>query len=142
MLNFNFYMNYHLIKKGYFNITEIPSEVFENTLKEFFLESLAIKNINVDIFTLFNKYAAKVDDKKELYNIIHYLLAYISILQSFEVVWQINESKEPVFTYSNHYPDKIDALNPSKEFDYHKLFALALNTALDLKSLREEGIKR
>lgn len=36
MLNFNFYMNYHLIKKGYFNITEIPSEVFENTLKEFF----------------------------------------------------------------------------------------------------------
>lgn len=94
------------------------------------------------VYTLFNKSAAKVDEKKELYNSIHYLLAYISILQSFEVVWQINESKEPAFTYSNHYPDKIDALNTSKEFDCHKVFALALNTALDLKSLREEGIKR
>lgn len=138
-MNFNFYMNYHLVKKGYTNIEEIPVEEIINTIKSFLTSKL--KSAENDIIILFKKYIPAVDDKeKELGIIIHYLLSYISILQHFEIVWYINEVEKPTFTYNEHYPDKIDSLNTSIYIDYEKVFELVLNTAIEMKEKREEEL--
>ena len=141
-MNFNFYMNYHLVKKGYFNIEEIPVEEIINTIKSF-LASKLNKEENDDIFILYKEFATTVDDKeKEVGIIIYYLLSYISILQHFEIVWYVNEVEEPTFTYNEHEPDKIDGLNTSKLIDYEKVFELVVNTAMEMKEKREEGLIR
>ena len=138
-MNFNFYMNYHLVKKGYTNIEEIPVEEIINIIKSFLTSKL--KSAENDIIILFKKYIPTVDDKeKELGIIIHYLLSYISILQHFEIVWYINEVEKPTFTYNEHYPDKIDSLNTSIYIDYEKVFELVLNTAIEMKEKREEEL--
>ena len=135
-------MNYHLVKKGYFNIEEIPVEEIINTIKSF-LASKLNKEENDDIFILFKEFATTVDDKeKEVGIIIYYLLSYISILQHFEIVWYVNEVEEPTFTYNEHEPDKIDGLNTSKLIDYEKVFELVVNTAMEMKEKREEGLIR
>lgn len=141
-MNFNFYMNYHLVKKGYTNIEEIPVEEIINIIESFLASKVKKEQVN-DILVLFKEFATMVDDKeKELGIIIHYLLSYISILQHFEIVWYINEVEEPIFTYNKHYPDKIDGLNTSKLIDYEKVFELVVNTAIEMKEKREEGLIR
>mgnify|MGYP005801637775 CR=1 FL=1 len=141
-MNFNFYMNYHLVKKGYTNIEEIPVEEIINIIESFLASKVKKEQVN-DILVLFKEFATMVDDKeKELGIIIHYLLSYISILQHFEIVWYINEVEEPTFTYNKHYPDKIDGLNTSKLIDYEKVFELVVNTAIEMKEKREEGLIR
>ena len=52
-MNFNFYMNYHLVKKGYTNIEEIPVEEIINTIKSFLTSKL--KSAENDIIILFKK---------------------------------------------------------------------------------------
>lgn len=141
-MNFNFYMNYHLVKKGYTNIEEIPVEEIINTIESFLANKLK-KEETGDILVLFKEFANTTDDKeKELGIIIHYLLSYISILQHFEIVWYINEVEEPTFTYNECYPNKIDGLNTSKQIDYEKVFELVVNTAIEMKEKREEGLIR
>lgn len=136
-------MNYHLMKKGYTNIEEIPVEEITNTINEFFTSKLKKKEQISDILVLFRNYVSIVDDKeKELGIIIHYLLSYISILQHFEIIWYIDEVEEPTFTYNKHYPDKMDGLKTSKQIDYEKVFELVLNAAIEMKDKREKGLIR
>ena len=141
MLNFYAYMNYHLIKQGYVTMYEVPAEVIINLLRSFLQERLLEKE-EIDIFSLYSKFYQVAQDKKEVETIIHFLLGYISDLQGFAVAWYINETEEPTFTYNKHYPNTIDGLNTTINIDYEKVFAYVLNTALDLKEKREEGIRR
>lgn len=142
-MNFNDFMNSSLIKKGYSNITEVPKEEIVSTMELFFRQKLNKKEIREDIYWLFSEYAKTVENKEiDLAMIIHYILGYISILEHFHVTWQIEQVKEPVITYSERYPNLIDSLKTSEEVDYEKVFELVLNTALDLKTSKEEGLIR
>ena len=70
---------------------------------------------------------------KDINAIIYFLLEYISALQHFAVLWQVNNTEEPIITYNETYPDKIDSLYTKETINYKKTFELLLNTALDLK---------
>lgn len=142
MFNFNFYMRYHLVKMGCIDILETPFFAIESNIRNYLLERLEIKDNNEDIYTLFSLYTLKVENMNDLAIIIHYLLGYISLLQSFEVIWHITEIDEPAFTYNNYYLDKIDALNTSNFPDYNKVFALVFNMACELKKDKEEKYTR
>lgn len=140
-MNFFGYMNYSFVSAGYFSIEEVPIEELISKINEYLKEKVKEESFD-DIFVLFNKYAQMTQDKKDAESIIHYLLNYISIMQSFEVIWQISDVDKPVFTYNKYYPDKIDALNTKKEIDYEATFDLVLNKAIDLKALIQEGYSR
>ena len=140
-MNFFGYMNYSFVSAGYFSIEEVPIEELISKINEYLKEKVKEESLD-DIFVLFNKYAQMTQDKKDAESIIHYLLNYISIMQSFEAIWQISDVDKPEFTYNKHYPDKIDALNTKKEIDYEATFDLVLNKAIDLKEKREEGYSR
>ncbi len=140
-MNFFGYMNYSFVSAGYFSIEEVPIEELISKINEYLKEKVKEESLD-DIFVLFNKYAQMTQDKKDAESIIHYLLNYISIMQSFEAIWQISDVDKPEFTYNKYYPDKIDALNTKKEIDYEATFDLVLNKAIDLKEKREEGYSR
>lgn len=141
MLNFYAYMNYHLIEQGYVTMNEVPAEEIVSLLESFLKERLLEKEES-DIFNLYSKLNQVTEDKKEVETIIHFLLGYMADLQGFAIVWYINETEEPTFTYNKFYPDKIDGLNTTDKIDYEKVFVYVLNAALDLKAKREEGIVR
>lgn len=140
-MNFFGYMNYSFASVGYFSIEEVPIEELISKINEYLKEKVKEESLD-DIFVLFNKYAQMTQDKKDVESIIHYLLNYISIMQSFEAIWQISDVDKPEFTYNKYYPDKIDALNTKKEIDYEATFDLVLNKAIDLKEKRQEGYSR
>lgn len=141
-MNFNFFMNYHLVKKGYTNIEEIPVEEIIDTIKEYLRVSLKKKQPH-DIEALFQEFSGKVDDKeKDLGIIIHYLLGYLSMLQHFEIVWYINDALNPTFTYNKYEPNKIDGLNTSRNIDYVKVFQVVLDKVYEMTAEREEGLIR
>ena len=140
-MNFFGYMIYSFVSAGYFSIEEVPIEELISKINEYLKEKVKEESLD-DIFVLFNKYAQMTQDKKDAESIIHYLLNYISIMQSFEAIWQISDVDKPEFTYNKYYPDKIDALNTKKEIDYEATFDLVLNKAIDLKEKREEGYSR
>lgn len=141
--NFNFYMTYQLVKRGFTNIEEVPTSELLDVLENFLLTALNKQKKGQDLKELFRIYAEMMMDKeKNLAMIIHYLLGYISILQGFEVVWYINETEKPYFSYNKYNPDKIDGLNTKKIFDYKEVFELVLEEALDIKEQREKGMIR
>ena len=142
-MNFNDFMNYNLIKKGYSNITEVPEEEIISTIQNFFELTIGKKEPSHDINLLFKEYALTVKNKEmDLAIIIHYLLGYISILQSFQVAWYIEDVEEPTIIFSEQYPNLIDGLKTKEQIDYEKTFELVLNAALDLKEKKEEGRMR
>ena len=139
-MNFYGFMNYSLIKKGYMTIEEVPMEELVDTISLYLKEKT--KEESNDVFMLFKVYVSKNPDEQELATIIHYLLNYISIMQEFAVVWEINQSETPNFTYNKYNTDKIDALNTTQKIPYEETFELVLNKSLELKTEREEGIRR
>lgn len=142
-MNFSDYMNYNLIKKGYSNMEEIPITEIINTATNFLASKLHFNEPNPDINTLFIEFSMKKStNPEEIVMIIYYLLDYISILQHYEIIWEIADVKEPIFTYSKQYPSQIDSLITSKIWDYQKVFALVLNTCIDLKEQREQGLSK
>ena len=106
------------------------------------MQELKLKETKEDIFSLYKRYASVVKEpEKSLSTIIHYLLGYISLLQQFEITWEIKENIEPTLINNDKYPEKIDHLISSINID-ENLFALVLNTALEYKEKREEGLIR
>lgn len=141
-MNFNFYMTYYLVKKGYTNILEVPANELVSGLTSYLMQELKLKETKEDIFSLYKRYASIVKEpEKSISAIIRYLLGYISLLQQFEITWEIKENIEPTLINNDKYPEKIDHLISSINID-ENLFALVLNTALEYKEKREEGLIR
>lgn len=135
-MNIYAYMNFDLVKKGYSNMDEIPIEEIINSIKNYILMKQLEKDTKLDIYQLFQKYT-RIGKKKDLEMIIYFLLGYISTLQSFAITWRITPDQEPIFVYNQFYPEKLDSLITSPNFNLEKVFELVLNTAIDLKEQRE-----
>ena len=134
---FRFYMDTYLSRKNYANMSleEVPIEEIVNAINEYLKIQLE-KETPVDTILLFQEYEnmlKSLQKPKDINAIIYFLLEYISALQHFAVLWQVNNTEEPIITYNETYPDKIDSLYTKETVDYQKTFELLLNTALDLK---------
>lgn len=136
----------YLMLIGYENTVDAPLEEFVNTLRLYLLEKLweldyihhDENDRNLDVITLFTKYAQKVNDDLELNSIISYLLNYISTLQGTGVFWNISKDGQTNLSWNKPTYDTIEELLTPKEVNYPLTFALVLNTALNLKRTQEK----
>lgn len=129
------YMNNFFVQKGYVAIEEISKEELINGLSLYLAQK--VQDQDMDIIMLFTKYLSTKPDECELAELIHYLLKYISAVQHFAVLWEIEDDAYPIFIYNRIYPDKINSLITSHEIDYKKVFPFVLNKALELSETRK-----
>lgn len=140
--DFKDYINFQLIKKGYFNFEEVKAEDLQEVIADYFYNELGIFKSNEDLFTLFMVYS-KQTSKDNLQEIISYLLEILSIIQGKGRIewWQFGQNKEPIISYDIETND-IVSLNTSLDINYEKAFILLVNVIIELKIAKEEERKR
>lgn len=136
------YIGDSLTYQGYEDIRDVPLEVIQKEIKNYLMMKLYEKDENINLDILFKRLENFIDEKdkpKLMGNFIHYLLWYISMLQSFEVVWYIEfNQKIPTFKESKFYPGKLDGLVTNQDIDYLATFNYCLEIAEKLKE-KERG---
>mgnify|MGYP005768319261 FL=1 len=139
--SFKDYINYQLIKRGYFNFDEVKSEDLITVIEDYFFNELEIEKNESDIFTLFTMYKEQASEESVM-EIINYLINSLSIMQGGRIEWWLfGKNKEPKLSYDIE-TNKIVSINTSTDIDYQKIFVLLMNTLIDLKVSREEERKR
>ena len=139
--SFKDYINYQLIKRGYFNFDEVKSEDLITVIEDYFFNELEIEKNESDIFTLFTMYKEQASEESVM-EIINYLINSLSIMQGGRIEWWLfGKNKEPKLSYVIE-TNKIVSINTSTDIDYQKIFVLLMNTLIDLKVSREEERKR
>ena len=139
--SFKDYINYQLIKRGYFNFDEVKSEDLITVIEDYFFNELEIEKNESDIFTLFTMYKEQASEESVM-EIINYLINSLSIMQGGRIEWWLfDKNKEPKLSYDIE-TNKIVSINTSTDIDYQKIFVLLMNTLIDLKVSREEERKR
>ena len=139
--SFKDYINYQLIKRGYFNFDEVKSEDLITVIEDYFFNELEIEKNESDIFTLFTMYKEQASEESVM-EIINYLINSLSIMQGGRIEWWLfGKNKEPKLSYDIE-TNKIVSINTSTDIDYQKIFVLLMNTLIDLKVSREEKRKR
>lgn len=139
--SFKDYINYQLIKRGYFNFDEVKSEDLITVIEDYFFNELETEKNESDIFTLFTMYKEQASEESVM-EIINYLINSLSIMQGGKIEWWLfGKNKEPKLSYDIE-TNKIVSINTSTDIDYQKVFVLLMNTLIDLKVSREEERKR
>lgn len=139
--SFKDYINYQLIKRGYFNFDEVKSEDLITVIEDYFFNELETEKNESDIFTLFTMYKEQASEESVM-EIINYLINSLSIMQGGRIEWWLfDKNKEPKLSYDIE-TNKIVSINTSTDIDYQKIFVLLMNTLIDLKVSREEERKR
>lgn len=139
--SFKDYINYQLIKRGYFNFDEVKSEDLITVIEDYFFNELETEKNESDIFTLFTMYKEQASEESVM-EIINYLINSLSIMQGGKIEWWLfGKNKEPKLSYDIE-TNKIVSINTSTDIDYQKIFVLLMNTLIDLKVSREEERKR
>lgn len=139
--SFKDYINYQLIKRGYFNFDEVKSEDLITVIEDYFFNELETEKNESDIFTLFTMYKEQASEESVM-EIINYLINSLSIMQGGRIEWWLfGKNKEPKLSYDIE-TNKIVSINTSTDIDYQKIFVLLMNTLIDLKVSREEERKR
>lgn len=139
-MNIFSYMNELLIQNGYVDLEEVSKEELINGLSLYLAEKT--NESDMEIGSLFTKYLSTKPNEHELAELIHYLLRYISVIQHFAIIWEVEENVSPTFIYNRFYPDKINSLLTSKEIDYKEAFPFVLNKALEISETREDIVSR
>ena len=133
-------INSNLIIKGFTDIKDVPVETLKEEIRRYLMLKLYEHDESLGIDILFHRFESYIDEKdkpKILGNFIHYALSYISLIQSFEVIWFIEDDiKESIFKESEYVPGKIDGLVTNKRINYLETLNFCLEEA---RLLKEEG---
>lgn len=121
-----------VLADGYRDIRDVPVLVIEAKIKEFLMMKLCESNEDLDITTLLTRLESFMDahnKDKMMANFTFYLLWYMSMLQSYSIIWKIEDVNEPSFKESSYAPGKIEALITSKNINYIRTFNYVLEEA-------------
>ena len=106
--SFKDYINYQLIKRGYFNFDEVKSEDLITVIEDYFFNELETEKNESDIFTLFTMYKEQASEESVM-EIINYLINSLSIMQGGRIEWWLfDKNKEPKLSYDIETGVRID----------------------------------
>ena len=152
MINRNeiyYWIRCSLIEKGYEDIREVSPEKLKETIKEYLKIKCCIEN-DIPLEELFKKLEILLDQTYKdnqikdrlMSQFIFYTLNYLSLLQEFEIIWEIDETLVlPEMKKSKYFPDKIDALITSTKMDFISIFNFVFEEA-EKVYINQNGFKR
>ncbi|MBE6154900.1 MAG: hypothetical protein E7163_04955 [Firmicutes bacterium] len=140
-----FFIKKSLKLQGFNDIREVPIDTLKETIRKYIMFKLRNKDEkiyeqdNIDLDILFQKYENYIEKRDKpiiMGNFIHCILSYISLIQGWEIVWEIDDKQdEPIFK-CNFEPGKIDRLVTKENINYLATFNFCLEEARKLKEER------
>lgn len=132
-----------ILADGYKEIMNVPINIIEEKINEFLRMKLCESDTSLDNTSLLRKLEIFLDgqhNKDQMMSVFtFYLLWYITMFQSFEVIWKIEDAQSPYLKPSEFAPGMIDSLVTSKDIDYVDTFNFVLQEVKKLTNNESRG---